>query len=279
MLLTSITIPLRLNESSEFVHRLSANWVRSNLPGEVFLADPAPREDSGFADALGVDDEHYVREGWNDFATGLATRFMVEHKRQLQAAADASSAANSAARVDLTAVLDQLAAAGIVTLGHARHQWLHQEPGYEPLAGAISNDLISQLLAALASVVAHTGGVARLGPDGVIEVRDGSRILGRLALASGRGVLNDDALRARTTRSLCLSATVDPVPSVIVTGATNRPARAVSPPVDITGSVPQDATATSASSDLVTAGVEPTFLTLDEVCADPGRLVSRWGTL
>lgn len=247
----------------------SAEWIRSKLTGEVFLADPVPRDRSGFAEALDVDDAHYIPLGWNVLLKALGERFLAEHGRLLQAAVAANAAANGVPAVDLSNVFSQLAASGVVTLGQARQQWLRQEPGYSPLAESISNDLVCELLTALAAVVGHTNGTARLSPDGVIEVRVGSRILGRLALASGRGALTQDALRMRAICSLERSATTDPLPSVVVTGATSRPAVDVSPPADITGA-PEP-------GDVVTAVVEPAFYALEAVRVDPCLVVQAWG--
>ncbi len=269
----------------------STDWVRSKLTGEIFLVDPQERGQSPFAAALTIDDDHYVKLGWNDFMSALAARLLVEHRRGLQRAVSATSAANGLSVVDITGSFDQLAAAGMVTLGHAREQWLRQESGYRPLADNSANDLIAELLVAVAAVAQHTGGTVRLGPDGVIEIRDGLRQLGRIALASGRGALGDDALKSRVMRSLEVNATVDPLPSVVIVGATSRPPEAVSPPVDITGPVQLDiltavaqparsdiltAVTQPARLDILTAVAQPVFLTLEAVRADPSLVLAAW---
>jgi hypothetical protein len=246
----------------------SIAWVRSALTGDVYLADPGDRELSAFATELGIDDAHFIKKGWNAFVGSLASRVLDEHGRCLKEAATAHAAANGLPPTDLTMTCDGLARAGMVTLGSARAQWLRQEPGYTRLSDETANDLIADLLTALAAVVHETGASIRLSADGVVEFRNGQQVLGRLALASGFGALSADALSSRARRSLEASATVDPPPSVVILGATNSPLSAVSPPVDIAGEI--DATSVAYVSR------EPVYLSLEDVRTNPTLVVNVW---
>ena len=246
----------------------SVAWVRSVLTGDVYLADPGDRERSAFATALGIDDEHFIKKGWNEFVGSLANRVLAEHARNLKEAASAHAEANGLPPADLTTTCDGLARTGMVTLGSARAQWLRQEPGYARLSDETANDLIADLLTALAAVLHETGASIRLSADGVVEFRNGAHVLGRLALASGLGALSADALSSRVRRSLEASATVDPLPSVVILGATNSPLSAVSPPVDIAGDID--------AKSVAYVSREPVYLSLEDVRTNPTLVVNVW---
>lgn len=254
--------------SSAPVLTSSLAWVRSVLTGDVYLADPGERERSAFATELGIDAAHFIKKGWNEFVASLASRVLGEHSRCLKEVASAHAVANGIPPTDLTTTCDGLARTGMVTLGNARAQWLHQESGYARLSDETANHPIADLLTALAAVVHKTGASIRLGPDGVVEFRNGPQVLGRLALGSGLGVLSWDALSSRVRRSLEDSATIDPLPSVVILGATNSLRSAVSPPVDIAGEI--DATS------VADVGREPAYLSIEEVRTDPTLIVNVW---
>lgn len=250
----------------------STNLVRTALSAHsIYLVGPGAREGSEFASRLGIDSAHYIQSGWGWFMLALSARTMREHARQLAEAATRIATTNETPAEDLGPCVDRLLGAGIVRVGKARGRWIHQKSEYVPLADAATTELVADLLSAVAAIERLTSSQISLDAEGVLEFRSGGRILGRVALASGRGVLSAEGLVTIVRQGLAVPTGVNPAPSVVVLGHVTSALTPVSPPADIVGGVSE--------GDITVASTEPTFITIADLNADLVAVVNAWSAV
>ena len=247
----------------------STELVRQALgAADVYLVGPGPWEASEFAGSLGIDADHYLRLGWGEFMVAVAERTLTEHRRDLIAAAAQIADANGWPTEEIDGTLDRLLRAGLVRLGQARGQWLRQRSEYLPLSDETDNRLAVDLVIGVAVIERATASEHRLSPDNSVEFRIGDRILGRAVLASGGGVMTGEALSTRVRASLRAALAVESPPSLVVLGATTAPIGNPAPPADLIDE--------PATDDLVSGALEPRFLTIQELRADPRAVLEAW---
>lgn len=235
---------------------------------ETFLVGPSDRSESAFADSLDVDDSHYVQSGWNEFMHALAERTLLEHQRQLTAAASKAALENGADPVDIGPVIERLSRNGIAALGMARGIWLRQRLSYEALSSATENELVADLLTGVALVEQATDTNAVLRQQGVLEFRDGARIIGRAVLASGRGSRTAEAVATKVHKHFRGELTGELTPTVFIVGGATAAVGIPAPPADISGE--------TAADDIVGGIAAPLVITLQEMRAQIAPIVDRW---
>jgi hypothetical protein len=247
----------------------STELVRQALgSADVYLVGPGTWEASEFAGTLGIDADHYLRLGWGEFMVAVVARTLIEHRRDLVAAAGQIADANGWPQEEIDGTLDRLFRVGIVGLGRARGQWLRQRPEYLPLSNETDNRLAVDLVMGVAVIEKETASEHRLAADSSVEFRIGDRILGRAVLASGGGVMSGEALSTRVRAGLRASLAIESSPSLVLLGGTTAPIGTPAPPVDLIDEPPTD--------DLVSGALEPRFLTTQELRADPRTVLDTW---
>lgn len=248
----------------------STKFVRDAfVAGDVFLVGPGPYAESAFAASLEIDAEMYIELGWNTFMRALAARALLEHERALVADAAAISTANDESVEDITGTTSRLFHAGLVAIGRARGWWVHQIQEYLPVADATANRQMADLIMGVSLMERTSGSEVQLGPEDVVEFYQGRRLLGKAMLASGGGVLSAEAVASKIRRRLTTSPVTGLPPSLVILGSVTAPFATVAPPPDLIGEAAE-------SRDIVFGQLEPLFVTLQELRADPSGTIDRW---
>jgi hypothetical protein len=153
----------------------------------VYLVDPGPREGSRFFDALGLPDAAYIREGWSQFVHQLADRLLERHLELLRTACDSLVYTQNLPHEEMAHIWTSLRASGLAELGALRARLVLSDAAYMP-----SHELSAQLVADLLLAVGHLEELlhahAKFVSDGIVEFREGARIVGVAVFASGAGV-------------------------------------------------------------------------------------------
>jgi hypothetical protein len=209
--------------------------IRSALPGiaRVYQVDSGKREDSAFFAKLGLPDGAYLQMSWVAFMRELAERLVQEHRADLERACKELLEAEGWDREDIGRLCQRLADLGLIGLGRVRARWVLAEVGYVP-RHMVKEALLADLLLAVGLIERTTGSQAVFGEDGVVEFRQGSRIVGSVVLATGSGIYRWLVLEARIIRSERHWRHRDPRPRrALVAGVPDGQPSPITPPTDI----------------------------------------------
>lgn len=184
----------------------SALRMKDTLSDTVTLAqvDIGSREESVYAAKLDIDEAHFISAPWSTFMRRLGQRVAQGHIRALKQAADVLVREQGVGAESPDALLERLAAQGLLYLGELRARWtLHPATPYRS-AREVRNPLVADLLLAIAMLERLTGSAAHFVDGGLIELRrEGSPpVVIALATAEGTGsrVTTEDRLRQDQTR-------------------------------------------------------------------------------
>jgi hypothetical protein len=172
--------------------------VRKAIPSGtlVYQVDPGEREASEFFVQLSLSEAEYLQMGWCQFAEELGDRLLEEHRHDLEQACRGLIAAEGWSEPsDLAELCTRLAGLGLMGLGELRARWSLDRAVYAPHR-SVADSLLADLLLAVGEIEKSTGALAIFDADGIVELRQGNRILGSIAMASGRGTKRWDALEA-----------------------------------------------------------------------------------
>ena len=86
----------------------------------VYVVDPIAYEDSGFASALGVASDAYLRMGWSQFMQALSRRLVAEHQAAIEQDCHKLISENSYEAEDVADICRRLTEIGLVRLGRLR---------------------------------------------------------------------------------------------------------------------------------------------------------------
>ncbi len=165
----------------------SLRRIRETVPNgvKVFQVDTTPVDRSAFAETLRLEDGRYIQMGWCAFMKELSAWLAAVQTGELRGKADALTNREGWDGEDLEVLSASLGAQGLVGLGRLRAAWLLDSSPYLPRNEA-HTELVADLALALMLVARRTGTTWRPRAAGLIEFRDGDRVAGTLAFASGR---------------------------------------------------------------------------------------------
>ena len=163
--------------------------IRGALPEDavsIYQVDPAPFGELPFTGELGLPEEHYVQRGWCDFMDEVAQRVATEHWTRLETACRATATDMGYAPLPLEPIANACRELGLLGCGIVRARWLLQTRPYASMRLADSR-LIADVLLNILFVASHIGGNIKLREDGVVEFRDGPRLVAALGFATASG--------------------------------------------------------------------------------------------
>lgn len=167
---------------------------------DIYYVSPDNPEKSEFFLRLGLPDDAAIPMTWNEFMNSLSQRLVVEHRNELERYCKALVAEQSLDEEDSEAICEKLARLGLLSMGRVRARWLLQPSQYT------SRDPTRQ--AWLAHCVLIIALIERIGDcqanfrgDGIVEFRDGTRIIANLLVAHGKGIDNWATLQDKIRRS------------------------------------------------------------------------------
>ena len=153
----------------------------------IYQVDPASPEESAFFAKLGLPAAAYLQMGWGMFMRALADRLVEEHRAELEGVCRHLLSTEGFEEEDVCGLCKRLAEMGLLRLGRLRARWVLSRHAYDPREPNKAA-LIADLLLAVGLIERVTGSQAVFGDDGVVEFRQGDRLLGSVILASGRGI-------------------------------------------------------------------------------------------
>ncbi len=212
-----------LSESVKRIQEIAGNAF------QVYLVDPSTS--SPFASQLALQPDRIVIATWCEFMDKLAARIADDFCRSLSAEAKALTNANDWPQdTRLDGILAAFQEAGLLALGRARSLWLCMENSYAPDTSE-SRPPMAYLSLAISELTVHNDCNIRVSSGGLIEITQDDRVVCRVILLHGRGVLRQAAAEAR------LAAVVDDwdvLPDVVITGGMiGSSLEDLSPPADI----------------------------------------------
>jgi hypothetical protein len=235
--------------------------IRKALPEgtEVVVADPKAREESAYAEELGLGDDRYVQAGWNAFARRLAQRLVAEHEAELRQACRTLHDRDGLEDHDSDGLCRRAARLGLIGLGRMRAQWLLSSREYAP-ARTTNAEHIGDLLLAVGTLESVLGASARLGDDGLVELWVEDRLIAVVRMGSGEGARRWSSLeqRIRSRRSRV-------APTLGVVSGFAGPSVSATPPADV---VRGDA----APHTILGTANQFSILAADDIRNDPGLL-------
>lgn len=163
--------------------------IRAALPNEAKLlqVDSADAERSVMRHQVGMDDEEYLRLGWNEFMSRLGERLLANHRDELHDACRRMIEREGFDDGDPSGVCDRLTQLDLLGVGELRARWLLETRQRYLPHGAVDIELIASLLLAIALIERRTATSATFHDDGAVEfVKEGS-LKTSLLVASGRG--------------------------------------------------------------------------------------------
>ncbi|MFA5890841.1 MAG: hypothetical protein WDA27_07810 [Actinomycetota bacterium] len=246
----------------------SVRRIRAALPSHVIIhVDPGAYGSSEFTSAIDVVEERYVRLGWCEFMRRLGDRVAAEQLSALGSAAAKFLAEEEWEDPGCEDLVTLLAALGLLGLGQTRAAWFLDQGAYLP-----AMDLDLEAMAVLIYAIALTARVGRCDvvpqPNGNLELRRESRLIGHLVPASGRGTKSRTRIEA-ALRSLGRLGSRYAYEPVVVLIASSLGADAISPPDDLV--------AQSSPESLVAPTREAVVLSIEELRNDPTALTEALG--
>lgn len=186
--------------------------IRNALGGavDVFQADVVPRDESAFAEALGIDADHFIDLGWSDFMRVLADRVVQEHRAAFDDACRRVAAEEGWEEgEDAVRLCEHIAELGLIGAGQLRARWALSGSRYEP-AHAVDPRLFAPLILVLALIGRVTESRIEFDEDGGVELWQADRRVGILMLGTALGtrrwaameeaMLQTPAMRRRPSR-------------------------------------------------------------------------------
>lgn len=242
----------------------SLRRIRNTVPNgvKVFQVDPVPLDHSAFAETLQLEEGRYIQLGWCAFMKELSAWLASVQTGELRDKADALANCEGWDGEDMESFSTSLSAQGLVELGSLRAAWLLDSSPYLPRNEA-HTELVADLALALMLVARRTSTTWRPRAAGLIEFRDGDRVAGTLAFASGQ----------HSRRWLSLEAAVaqyadrwrhDNPTAVIVSGYVGSDQPAPTPPPSILEEENPDS--------IIARPRHPRLVSADALRAEPTRI-------
>lgn len=228
-----------------------------------YQADIVDRDKSEFAAQLGIPADRYIKGGWNDVMSELASRLAREQVDTLIVSCKQALSDNGASIDDLNrfeAVAAKLKDVTLLGLGRLRcRAKLDTEASYVPRHG-LDDDHLAEPIMKLSAFCASKGLTAVPCENGVWKIKRQDRTVGSLIISTGRGTRKLSALEAQIGfhyREL--------------SDTSNEPPEAV-----LLGGVMAEDHQTASPDDIVTGDAEETLLTGPKprriVANDPGAI-------
>jgi hypothetical protein len=170
------------------------------IPAMVCLVDPADRSSSAFFRTLKLPRESYLQMGWVAFMQELSLRLVYEREIEIRDDCKDLTRRHGWAEEDVGSLIDRLGQLGLIGLGRLRARWLLDESSYVPRRED-QYGWLADLVLAVGLVERVTHSTATFREDGTVELRSGSRVLGIVLLAHGRGSLRWFAVDAEIDRN------------------------------------------------------------------------------
>ena len=169
--------------------------IRTALPAGVqsFQVDPRARAQSAYADALDIGPDHYIQLRSCEFMDRLGARVAAAHGAAVRDACELLAKREGLSMEGVDAVCSRLAEMGLVRLGQLRARWMLVSARYLP-GRTTDAALVADLVLALAAIEIATTASTLLADDGIVELRQGNKVVTTFILASGRGVLRWGAM-------------------------------------------------------------------------------------
>lgn len=237
--------------------------IRTAIPDGtcVFQVDPGNREDSVFFARLKIPDNAYLQMGWCAFANELGARVLEEHRNELERACRTLISAEGWTDDDPADLCTRLAALGLVGLGQLRARWTLDPAPYAPRR-TITVEWLADLLLGVGVIERVTGARATFDEDGVVELRRHHRVLGSIALASGRGTKRWLSLEADFSQNAHRRRNREPEPKfVLVSGVQGSRPSSVAPPKDVAIGEQE--------ANIINGGRELRLVSVDDIRARP----------
>jgi hypothetical protein len=214
VLITPVTVFVGLGTPAavlvDSVRRIRA--VLNSQGVDTFQVDVAPYGESGFTDAAGIAEDHFIRIGWSDFMRELAQRVADEY---LAAVVDVSRAFSQREHIkaeDLAVVSNRISQMGLVSLGALRARWLLHDEGYLPGRDA-RPEWIADALLGVALIERVVGAEARFAADGSVKFDRNDRTVAALIVGHGAGHLRWATLEALVRVDIARRFTGDSAPA------------------------------------------------------------------
>ena len=240
--------------------------IKAALPDEAKLlqVDPADPERSAMRHQVGLDDEEYLRLGWNEFMSRLAERLLAGHRDELHDACRKMIEREGFDDGDPSGVCDRLTQLDLLGVGELRARWLLETRQRYLPQGAVDVELIASLMLAIALIEHRTGTSASFHDDGVVEfVKDGS-LKASLLVASGRGTRGWNSIEAAIGQPAFPRSRRFAEPRYVLLGGVGA-REPVAPPMKLVGEEDEAAAAES-----IIGGEETLILrSVDELRAQP----------
>ena len=166
----------------------------------VLQVDVVDRDESVFADHLGLGDGDYIQSGWVEFMRRLANRVLVEQLQRVRLACADLCQAHGWPQEDIEGLCETIAQDGLLLLGRLRARWMIEDQPYLPEQGCDPNH-VADLALAIRTIERESNTAARLSDDGVVEFWDGTQLRAAIAFASARGVWRWGAIEPRVERA------------------------------------------------------------------------------
>jgi NAD-dependent SIR2 family protein deacetylase len=246
----------------------SSQSIKQALGGSmaVVQVDIGRREDSAYADALGVSEGNFVQAGWSEFMDLLGRRVVKAYLQMLRAASRRLIDQAEVAPEDQEPLFERLVAAGLLYLGELRARWT-LDPSMPYLTATQADpEHIADLLLCVALLERVVGARAAFVERGLVELSRDGHPVALIALGTGRGVSPWLAAesRLRTRPSTTVSSALRPTLGVLA-HVRKRP-ETLAPPENIVPSRTGD--------NIVTGVVQFPVLELDDLRRDPTQVLA-----
>ncbi len=163
--------------------------IKAAIPDEAMLlqVDPGDPDRSVMRRQVGLEHEHYLRLGWNEFMSRLGERLLARHRDELYDACRGMIEREGYEDGDPGGVCDRLTELDLIGVGEVRARWMVETRQRYLPQGGLDVELIASLLLAVALIERRTETIAKFHSDGVVEFISEGELRASLLLASGRG--------------------------------------------------------------------------------------------
>jgi hypothetical protein len=154
----------------------------------IFQVDPSEAEKSVFYNELNLEPSNYIKTTWNLFMKALSERVTKEQTEKLKNACIELSTSEGIeiSKEKLVRLCECIDILGLLGFGKLRAKCLLSEERYLPNV-EFRVELMADLLVGTAFIENEINCNAKIYDDGVVEFWLGDRLVGTIAIASGRG--------------------------------------------------------------------------------------------
>ena len=162
----------------------------------MYLVDVVDADDSSFFESLGIAKDNYVQASWCDFMEQAGHRILADHVADLQRACANLCEANQYESEDLTAIIGELSALGIVSFGQIRSRWLLHDRSYAT-HNEFDHTLVADIMLAIAMLERVGAYRPQISQDGSVTFWQHERLAGKVGFVSGHGSLTWYAIESK----------------------------------------------------------------------------------